>query len=84
MAISCVGFEIWQVKAGTIFDNILITDDIAEAEKWAEKTKATQEGEKKMKEHEEEQNQAKEEVEEEEEEDDDMVMVMVLLLMLLM
>jgi len=66
-----VGFEIWQVKAGTIFDNILITDDIAEAEKWAEKTKATQEGEKKMKEHEEEQNQAKEEVEEEEEEDDE-------------
>ena len=23
-----VGFEIWQVKAGTIFDNILVTDDV--------------------------------------------------------
>merc|ERR1712048_438357 len=27
-----VGFEIWQVKAGTIFDNIMVTDDVAEAE----------------------------------------------------
>jgi len=49
-----VGFEIWQVKAGTIFDNILVTDDQAEADKWAELTKATQEGEKKMKEREDE------------------------------
>ena len=29
---AAVGFELWQVKAGTVFDNILITDDIAEAE----------------------------------------------------
>lgn len=28
-----IGVEIWQVKAGTIFDNFLITDDFAEAEK---------------------------------------------------
>ena len=27
-----VGFELWQVKAGTIFDNIIVTDDIKEAE----------------------------------------------------
>jgi len=26
-----VGFELWQVKAGTIFDNILVTDSIEEA-----------------------------------------------------
>ena len=26
------GIEVWQVKAGTIFDNILLTDDPAEAE----------------------------------------------------
>jgi len=44
-----VGFEIWQVKAGTIFDNILVTDDRATAEEWAKRTEATQEGEKKMK-----------------------------------
>lgn len=28
-----VGFDLWQVKAGTIFDNILVTDDLAEAQK---------------------------------------------------
>lgn len=27
------GFDLWQVKAGTIFDNILITDDPAEAKR---------------------------------------------------
>jgi calreticulin len=33
-----VGFELWQVKAGTIFDNILVTDDVAYAKKFAEDT----------------------------------------------
>jgi len=28
-----VGFELWQVKSGTIFDRILVTDDEAEAKK---------------------------------------------------
>jgi len=28
-----VGFELWQVKSGTIFDHILVTDDEAEANK---------------------------------------------------
>jgi calreticulin len=27
-----IGFDLWQVKAGTIFDNIIVTDDPAEAE----------------------------------------------------
>jgi len=45
-----VGIEVWQVKSGTIFDNILVTDDVAEAQKMAELTKQTREGEKKMKE----------------------------------
>merc|ERR1712122_367515 len=27
-----IGFDLWQVKSGTIFDNIIITDDPAEAE----------------------------------------------------
>ena len=26
-----LGFEVWQVKAGTVFDNILITDNLDEA-----------------------------------------------------
>merc|ERR1719316_2301373 len=32
-----IGFDLWQVKGGTIFDNVIITDDVAEADKFAEK-----------------------------------------------
>jgi calreticulin len=31
-----IGVEVWQVKSGTIFDNFLITDDVAEADKYTE------------------------------------------------
>jgi len=44
---SLVGIEVWQVKSGTIFDNVLITDDVAEAKRFAELTNKTREGEKK-------------------------------------
>jgi len=54
-----VGFEIWQVKAGTIFDNIIVTDDAEEAEKFAALTKATQDGEKAMREKDEDEQKAK-------------------------
>merc|ERR1711941_96448 len=30
-----LGFDLWQVKGGTIFDNIIVTDDTAEADKLA-------------------------------------------------
>jgi calreticulin len=44
-----VGFELWQVKAGTIFDNILVTDDPAYASKFAQETwGAMKDGEKAM------------------------------------
>ncbi|KAL7472450.1 hypothetical protein ACHAXS_012802 [Conticribra weissflogii] len=33
-----VGFELWQVKSGTIFDDIIITDNLEEAQKFAEET----------------------------------------------
>merc|ERR1712216_348224 len=33
-----VGFELWQVKSGSIFDNVLITDDVEYARAFAEKT----------------------------------------------
>lgn len=33
-----VGIELWQVKSGTLFDNILITDDPEYAKKFAEET----------------------------------------------
>lgn len=58
-----VGFEIWQVKAGTIFDNILITDDVSEAAKFAELSEKTREGEKKAFDKQEEEKKAKEEEE---------------------
>jgi len=74
-----VGLEIWQVKSGTIFDNIIVTNDIAEANKLAEKTKKLQTAEKeavakeaeerRQKEEEEKAKAAQEEDEEEDEHD---------------
>merc|ERR1711897_67110 len=34
-----VGFDLWQVKGGTIFDNVIITDDKAEADSFLQKWK---------------------------------------------
>merc|ERR1711966_210977 len=45
-----VGIDIWQVKSGTIFDNLLITDDVDAAKAAAEKILTGMEAEKKMKE----------------------------------
>lgn len=73
-----LGFDLWQVKSGTIFDNVLITDDPAEAKKIGEETwGVTKDAEKKMKDEqdEEEKKKAEEEAknaEEEEEEDEDL------------
>jgi len=36
--IGTVGFELWQVKAGSIFDNIIVTDSLKEAEDLMDKT----------------------------------------------
>merc|ERR1712070_35240 len=44
-----IGFDLWQVKGGTIFDNIIITDDKAEADKFADKWKALSSVEKEKK-----------------------------------
>eukprot|EP01006_Ploeotia_vitrea_P032597 TRINITY_DN64783_c4_g1_i1.p1 TRINITY_DN64783_c4_g1~~TRINITY_DN64783_c4_g1_i1.p1 ORF type:complete len:396 (+),score=63.08 TRINITY_DN64783_c4_g1_i1:95-1282(+) len=33
-----VGFELWQVKSGTIFDDIIVTDSLDEAREYAQKT----------------------------------------------
>ena len=41
--IGYVGFDVWQVKGGTIFDNIIITDSLKEAEDMAQKWKALRE-----------------------------------------
>merc|ERR1712164_78158 len=47
---SWVGIDVWQVKSGTIFDNLLITDDVEAAKAAADKLKTFQDGEKKRKE----------------------------------
>ena len=49
--ICIVGLDLWQVKSGTIFDNILLTDDPEYAKQFGQDIwKPTIEGEKKMKE----------------------------------
>merc|ERR1711948_18870 len=48
-----LGFDLWQVKGGTIFDNIILTDDAAEADAFAAKWKTLSDAEAaKMKEEE--------------------------------
>lgn len=45
-----VGFDLWQVKSGSIFDNIILTDDIKEAEQLMKDTFSKNiDAEKKMK-----------------------------------
>merc|ERR1712151_1184781 len=47
-----LGFDLWQVKGGTIFDNIILTDDVAEADALAAKWKELSGVEKQKKEEE--------------------------------
>jgi len=44
-----VGIEIWQVKAGSIFDNILVTDSVSDAEAAAKKIVELRDAEKEQK-----------------------------------
>eukprot|EP00747_Dinoflagellata_sp_TGD_P146640 gnl/TRDRNA2_/TRDRNA2_176714_c1_seq12.p1 gnl/TRDRNA2_/TRDRNA2_176714_c1~~gnl/TRDRNA2_/TRDRNA2_176714_c1_seq12.p1 ORF type:complete len:394 (+),score=152.12 gnl/TRDRNA2_/TRDRNA2_176714_c1_seq12:87-1268(+) len=55
-----IGFDLWQVKGGTIFDNVIITDDKAEADEFAKKWKATSEVEAAEKKKEDEKKAAEE------------------------
>jgi len=69
-----IGFDLWQVKSGTIFDNLMITDDPAAAKKAGEELWAvTKEAEKKMKDEqdEEERKKADEEAKKDDDEDAD-------------
>jgi calreticulin len=54
-----VGLDLWQVKSGTIFDNILFTDDAEYAKEAAAGFKTTQDGEKKMKDEQDEEEKKK-------------------------
>merc|ERR1712066_1091255 len=67
-----IGFDLWQVKSGTIFDNMMITDDPAEAKAAGEALWAvTKEAEKKMKDAQDEEERAKAEAEAGEKGDED-------------
>lgn len=39
-----IGFELWQVKSGTIFDDIIVTDSLEEATAYAEETFSKKKG----------------------------------------
>jgi len=70
-----IGLDLWQVKAGTIFDNFLITDDPAEAKKAGEEGWAvTKDAEKKMKDEQDEveRKAAEEEAKKDEDEEEDL------------
>jgi calreticulin len=48
--IGVIGFDLWQVKSGTVFDNIIITDSVERAEEFGKETWGkTKDAEKKMK-----------------------------------
>merc|ERR1712014_570038 len=68
-----IGFDLWQVKGGTIFDNVIITDDVAEADAFVKKWKDLNEVEKeeKNKEDEAKKAEAKKEAEAEADAEDD-------------
>merc|ERR1712127_1044212 len=68
-----IGFDLWQVKGGTIFDNIIITDDKAEADDFAKKWKALSEVEKakKTEEDDKKKEEAAKSVEADDDDDDD-------------
>merc|ERR1712028_295955 len=67
-----VGFEIWQVKTGTLFDDIIVTDSLEEAEEYAKETFfKRKDGEKKMYGEHNEKKRAEEEANSDEEDEDE-------------
>merc|ERR1712176_171387 len=66
-----IGFDLWQVKGGTIFDNVIITDDVAEADSFTKKWKELSEVEKSKKKEEDDSKKADDKKKEDEDDDDD-------------
>merc|ERR1719162_1595694 len=66
-----LGFDLWQVKGGTIFDNVIVTDDKAEADVFAKKWKALSDVEKAKKKEEDESKKVDDKKEEDKSADDD-------------
>merc|ERR1712190_377460 len=66
-----LGFDLWQVKGGTIFDNIIVCDDKTEADAFAKKWKALSEVEQAKKKEEDDAKKAADDKKDEKDEDDD-------------
>merc|ERR1712184_87498 len=66
-----LGFDLWQVKAGTIFDNVIVTDDVAEADTFAKKWKELSEAENAKKKAEDDAKKAEDDKKAEKDDDDD-------------
>merc|ERR1712100_913037 len=66
-----IGFDLWQVKGGTIFDNVIICDDKAEADGFAAKWKALSEHEKEEKKKADDAKKEEDKKKEDEADDDD-------------
>merc|ERR1712127_813732 len=68
-----IGFDLWQVKGGTLFDNVIITDDVAEADAFAKKWTTLSEHEKAKKKEEDDAKKAEADkaAEQDKDEDDD-------------
>merc|ERR1712178_325781 len=66
-----IGFDLWQVKGGTIFDNVIICDDKAEADAFAAKWKALSEVEKAEKKKADDSKKEEDKKTEDEKDDDD-------------
>lgn len=63
-SLGAVGFELWQVKSGTIFDNILVSDSVKEADEFLAQTyTSSKDAEKSMFEEKEKQQRATDEAE---------------------
>merc|ERR1712032_249207 len=66
-----IGFDLWQVKGGTISDDVIICDDKAEADAFAAKWKELSEVEKSKKKEEDDKKKAADDKKDEKDEDDD-------------
>merc|ERR1712003_398476 len=66
-----IGFDLWQVKGGSIFDNVIVTDDISEADAFAKKWKDLSEVEKAKKKEEDDSKKAADDKKDEKDDDDD-------------
>merc|ERR1712187_244359 len=66
-----LGFDLWQVKGGTIFDNIILTDDVAEADAFAKTWKELSAVEKAAKKSEDDAKKTESSSDSKDEDDDD-------------